>query len=224
MEFYQMAMPGRRNEGVLAAVIGAVLFISLVSNLLPVSLALTIAVLIFGLISLLRINDIKGSAGETALFLFGVLYIPLLLSHLVLLREMPLGIQWIFLLLVIVMAGDTAAFYVGSSLGKRKLYPLVSPNKSIEGMFGGLAGSVAGAFLAKATFFSQLTPADCVATALFVGLLGQLGDLFESLLKRSCGVKDSGNIFPGHGGMLDRLDSVLFAAPTLYVYVTYFFM
>jgi phosphatidate cytidylyltransferase len=223
MEFYRMALPGRRTGGILASVVGAAFFISLVSTVLPAHLALAVTVLIFCLFSLLRINDIKVAAGETALFLLGFLYIPLLLSHLVLLREVPLGVQWIFLLLVIVMAGDTAAFYVGSSLGKRKLYPLVSPNKSIEGMFGGLAGSVAGAFLARATFFPQLTPADCVATALLVGLLGQLGDLFESLLKRSCGVKDSGTIFPGHGGMLDRLDSVLFAAPTLYIYVKYFF-
>jgi phosphatidate cytidylyltransferase len=223
MEFYRMALPGRRTGGVLASVVGTAFFISLVSNLLPAYLALTVPVLIFGLLSLLRIDDIKGAAGETALFLMGALYVPLLLSHLVLLREMPLGVRWVFLLLVIVMAGDTAAFYVGSSLGKRKLYPLVSPNKSVEGMLGGLAGSVAGTFLAKATFFPQLTPVDCVATALLVGLLGQLGDLFESLLKRSCGVKDSGNIFPGHGGMLDRLDSVLFAAPTLYIYVKYFF-
>jgi phosphatidate cytidylyltransferase len=223
MEFFRMALPGRRTGGVLASVVGAVFFITLVSPILPTHLTIAVLVLIFCLFSLLRINDIKVAAGETALFLLGVLYIPLLLSHLVLLREMPLGVQWIFLLLVIVMAGDTAAFYVGSSLGKRKLYPLVSPNKSIEGMFGGLAGSVAGAFLARATFFPQLTPVDCVATALFVGLLGQLGDLFESLLKRSCGVKDSGTIFPGHGGMLDRLDSVLFAAPTLYIYVKYFF-
>jgi phosphatidate cytidylyltransferase len=223
MEFYRMALPGRRTGGVLASLVGAAFFVSLVSPVLPAHLTLAVPVLIFCLFSLLRINDIKVAAGETALFLLGILYIPLLLSHLVLLREMPLGVQWIFLLLVIVMAGDTAAFYVGSSLGKRKLYPLVSPNKSIEGMFGGLAGSVAGAFLARATFFPQLTPVDCVATALLVGLLGQLGDLFESLLKRSCGVKDSGTIFPGHGGMLDRLDSVLFAAPTLYIYVKYFF-
>jgi phosphatidate cytidylyltransferase len=223
MEFYRMALPGRRSGGLLASLVGGAFFVSLVSNLFPVHLALTMCVLVFGLYSLLKIDDIKGAACETALFLLGILYIPLLLSHLVMLRDMPHGIQWIFLLLLIVMSGDTAAFYVGSSMGKTKLYPLVSPKKSIEGMFGGLAGSVAGAFLAKATFFQQLTPVDCVATALLVGLLGQLGDLFESLLKRSCGVKDSGGIFPGHGGMLDRLDSVLFAAPTLYVYVTYFF-
>jgi phosphatidate cytidylyltransferase len=145
------------------------------------------------------------------------------MSYLVLLRDLDHGVKWIFLLLIIVMAGDTAAFYVGSTLGKRKLYPIVSPKKSVEGMIGGLAGSCVGTLIAGATFFPELTVAGAIATALIVGLLGQLGDLFESLLKRSFGVKDSGNIFPGHGGMLDRLDSVLFAAPSLYIYARYFF-
>ena len=95
--------------------------------------------------------------------------------------------------------------------------------KSVEGALGGLVGSVVGALIAKLTFFPMLTVADCVATALLLGMLGQLGDLFESLLKRSCGVKDSGTIVPGHGGILDRLDSILFAAPAAFYYAYFFF-
>jgi phosphatidate cytidylyltransferase len=189
----------------------------------PASLSLTILVLFFSLASLVRIRDIRDSAAEVALYLLGLLYVPLLMSYLILLRGLSPGVSWVFLLLIIVMCGDTAAFYVGSTLGKRRLYPQVSPKKSVEGMFGGLAGSVAGTFLARATFFPELSVADCLVTALLAGLTGQLGDLFESLLKRSFGVKDSGSIFPGHGGMLDRLDSVLFAAPTLYFYARYCF-
>lgn len=192
-------------------------------QLFPVSQSLTILVLIFALASLVRIRDIRDSAADVALYLLGLLYVPLLMSYLILLRGLSPGVSWVFLLLIIVMCGDTAAFYVGSTIGKRRLYPLVSPKKSVEGMFGGLAGSVAGTFLARATFFPELSVADCVVTALLAGLTGQLGDLFESLLKRSFGVKDSGSIFPGHGGMLDRLDSVLFAAPTLYFYARYCF-
>jgi phosphatidate cytidylyltransferase len=223
LEFYRMALPQRRCVGFVAAFAGSLLVPAVVFNCLPFSLCLTLLFLFVALLSLLHIRDIKQSAGEAGLFLLGFLYIPLLMSFLVLLREMDHGVKWIFLLLIIVMAGDTAAFYVGSSLGKRKLYPIVSPNKSVEGMIGGLAGSVIGTLIAGATFFPELTIVGAVATALFVGLMGQLGDLFESLLKRSFGVKDSGNIFPGHGGMLDRLDSVLFAAPTLYIYARYFF-
>jgi phosphatidate cytidylyltransferase len=223
LEFYRMALPQRRCVGFVAAFAGSLLVPAVVFNCLPFSLCLTLLFLFVALLSLLHIRDIKQSAGEAGLFLLGFLYIPLLMSFLVLLREMDHGVKWIFLLLIIVMAGDTAAFYVGSSLGKRKLYPIVSPNKSVEGMIGGLAGSVIGTLIAGATFFPELTIVGAVATALFVGLMGQLGDLFESLLKRSFGVKDSGNIFPGHGGMLDRLDSVLFAAPSLYIYARYFF-
>lgn len=221
LEYYRMAVPERKIAGFCAAVLASLLLPTLVFECLPFSLCLTIAVLIFALLSLLKIRDIKQSAGETGLFLMGILYLPLLMSYLVLLRGLDHGVKLIFLLLIIVMSGDTAAFYVGSSIGKRKLYPIVSPNKSVEGMIGGLAGSVVGAVLSGATFFPELTFGHAVATAVLVGLLGQLGDLFESLLKRSFGVKDSGTLFPGHGGMLDRLDSVLFAAPTLYFYVRY---
>jgi phosphatidate cytidylyltransferase len=235
LEFYRMALPRRRYAGFAAAFAGSLLmpvvvfsFLpslvpAVVFNCLPFSLCLTLLFLCIALLSLFSIRDIKQSAGEAGLFLLGFLYLPLLMSYLVLLRELDHGVKWIFLLLLIVMSGDTAAFYVGSSIGKRKLYPIVSPNKSVEGMVGGLGGSILGTLLAGATFFPELSIAGAVATAIFVGLLGQLGDLFESLLKRSFGVKDSGNIFPGHGGMLDRLDSVLFAAPSLYIYARYFF-
>jgi phosphatidate cytidylyltransferase len=136
---------------------------------------------------------------------------------------LPHGVSWLFLIMVIVMSGDSAAFYVGSALGRTKLYPAVSPKKSVEGSLGGLAGSLVGAFVCRALFFHELTPVDCIASALLLGVVGQLGDLFESLLKRSCGVKDSGVIFPGHGGVLDRLDSILFAAPVAFYYA-YFFL
>lgn len=223
LEFYRMALPQRPYVGFVAALVGSLLVAAVVYHCLPFTLCLTLLFLLVALLSLSHIRDIKQSAAETGLFLLGFLYIPLLMSYLVLLRGMDHGVKWIFLLLIIVMAGDTAAFYVGSSIGKRRLYPIVSPKKSVEGMIGGLVGSCIGTLLAGVTFFPELSVAGAVATALLVGFLGQLGDLFESLLKRSFGVKDSGNIFPGHGGMLDRLDSVLFAAPSLYVYARYFF-
>jgi phosphatidate cytidylyltransferase len=218
-EFYRMALPERRGVGLFASCAGALLPLVLLSpgcfTLLP---ALTLMIIIFGLIFLFTIRDIKKAGGEVALLFMGILYVPLLLGHLMLLRGLTNGIEWIFLLMVIVMAGDSGAYYVGSNFGRRKLYSIVSPNKSVEGALGGLAGSVIGAFIAKATFFPSLTAFDSLATALLLGILGQLGDLFESFLKRSFGVKDSGAIFPGHGGVLDRLDSILFAAPAAFYY------
>jgi phosphatidate cytidylyltransferase len=225
LEFYRMALPERRFEGALASIAGALFCIAIWSkDFMWLLLAITLFVLSFGLIFLLKIKDIKMSAGEVAMMFLGVLYVPLLLSHLALLRDMAHGVQWIFLLLIIVMSGDTAAFYIGRAFGKKKLYPIVSPNKSIEGSLGGLAGSIAGAFIAKATFFSALSPIDSIMTAVLLGCLGQLGDLFESMLKRSFGVKDSGSIVPGHGGILDRLDSILFAAPAAFFYACYVFL
>ena len=140
---------------------------------------------------LFRISDIRQSAGEAALYLMGFLYVPLLLGHLVLVRGEPHGIQWILLLLVIVMSGDSAAFYIGSSFGRKKLYPIVSPNKSIEGALGGW-GKHCRRNCCKIYFFAEVTMIDAVVMAVVLGVLGQVGDLFESLLKRSFGVKDSG--------------------------------
>lgn len=220
-----MAFPTEKRAGIAASVAGGLLPLAfLFPDKLSLLFALTLLVLLSCIHFLFRIRDIRQSAGEAALYLMGFFYVPLLLGHLVLLRGVPHGIQWIFLLIVIVMAGDTGAYYVGSSFGRRKLYPIVSPNKSIEGALGGLAGSVAGALIAKFTFFQELTVPDAVATALLLGVLGQLGDLFESLLKRSFGVKDSGVIIPGHGGILDRLDSIMFAAPAAYYYAVFIFM
>jgi phosphatidate cytidylyltransferase len=177
----------------------------------------------FSFLFLFRIRSIESAAREISFALLAFIYIPFLLMHLVLLRQTGFGIQWMFVIMLIVMTNDSAAYYTGSAFGKHRLYPLVSPKKSIEGAIGGLVGSLGGTLLAKFTFFPQLTFRDAVVTALVVGVVGQAGDLFESLLKRSFGVKDSGTIIPGHGGVLDRLDSILFAAPITYYYVLFFF-
>jgi len=219
-----MALPGRKIAGTVVAGFGSLLPLLFSCQLVAhIPALLTAATLTVALVYLFRINDLTTAAPEFAITVSGLLYVPLLLGHLVLTRELLHGVQWVFLLLLLVMSGDTAAYYVGRSLGRRKLYPLVSPNKSVEGAVGGLAGSLLGAFIARLTFFPELTVGDSLLTALFIGPLGQMGDLFESLLKRSFGVKDSGTIIPGHGGILDRLDSILFAAPALYYYARYLF-
>ncbi|SNB46391.1 phosphatidate cytidylyltransferase [Geobacter sp. DSM 9736] len=224
-EFYAMAIPARWGEGMAAAVTGGLLPLALLTSdpyRLFIS-GLTVLVLMSGLLFLFRFREMKAVAGEISFLATGFLYVPLLLCHFILLRLLPLGTSWIFLLLVIVMAGDTFAYYVGSSFGRHKLYPAVSPNKSIEGALGGVAGSLTGALICKATFFPELSVAAAVVAAILLGVLGQLGDLFESMLKRSFGVKDSGTIVPGHGGILDRLDSMLFAAPAAYFCAAFLF-
>lgn len=223
-EFYGMAMPDRKFEGWLAALSGTALVFSpfALSNSLTLT-AFGVLFLVFALLFLFRIRNISDAAREVSCAMLAFVYIPFLLMHLVLLRQTPYGVQWLLVIMLIVMTNDSAAYYVGSAFGKTRLYPLVSPKKSVEGSLGGLAGSICGTLLAKYTFFPQLTFVDVFATALVIGTLGQVGDLFESLLKRSFGVKDSGSIIPGHGGVLDRMDSILFAAPATFYYTIYFF-
>ena len=130
------------------------------------------------------------------------------------------GSRFVLALFIITWFGDTAAYFVGSFLGKHKLAPRVSPKKSWEGAAGNLAGNLAGAFLMVATVCPDWTWVDAVVLGLLMGVAGQLGDLVESTWKRSAGVKDScvGVAIPGHGGILDRVDSLIFAAPVLYAY------
>ena len=219
-----MALPNRKLELQLAAIAGsALVFAPFAGNDKLIFSVIGLLFVGFSLLFLFRIRSIESAASEIALGLLAFLYIPFMLMHLMLLRQTPFGIQWLFVMMLIVMTNDSAAYYTGCAFGKHRLYPLVSPKKSIEGALGGLVGSLVGTMLAKFTFFPQLTFVDAVVTALVVGVVGQAGDLFESLLKRSFGVKDSGTIIPGHGGILDRLDSILFAAPVTYYYVLFFF-
>jgi len=224
VEFYRMALPERKVEQWLAAIAGtSLIFLPFAGNDKLSIAAIGLLFVGFSLLFLFRIRSIETAAQESAFALLAFLYVPFLLMHLVLLRLTPFGIEWLFVIMLIVMTNDSAAYYTGSAFGKHRLYPLVSPKKSVEGAIGGLFGSLGGTLLAKFTFFPQLSFTDAVATAVVVGVVGQAGDLFESLLKRSFGVKDSGTIIPGHGGVLDRLDSILFAAPVTYYYVLFFF-
>jgi len=157
---------------------------------------------------------------DSAVLLFGVLYIGLTMGCLLLTRALSNGEFLIFFLLLITWAGDTGAYYAGISLGRRKLAPVISPNKTVEGLIGGLMLAVLVSVGARFWFLPSFSLADCLATGLLLTGAGVLGDLAESALKRSAGVKDSGSLIPAHGGMLDRLDSLLFTAPAFYYYVT----
>ena len=136
-------------------------------------------------------------------------------------RLMEHGFWWVFAALVITWLNDTMAYFAGRFLGRRKLYPAVSPNKTWEGFLGGLLGSVVGLFILRAVAFPVLTVVDCLVLGVLGGLLGPMGDLCESMLKRAYGVKDSSRLVPGHGGMLDRIDALLFNAPLVFLYVSF---
>jgi phosphatidate cytidylyltransferase len=150
----------------------------------------------------------------------GVLYIPLSLSLLLFVRNMENGILWIIWLLIVCFMNDTGAFYTGTFLGKHKLASGISPKKTIEGSAGGIAASMTAGFVFSLIFFGSPGFALIILPCSFlIAVAGQVGDLFESALKRASSVKDSGRILPGHGGMLDRIDGLLFAIPVLYGYL-----
>ena len=165
---------------------------------------------------------------EPALFsviarqILGIIYISLPLSLLILIRQTEDGILWIIWLFVVVFLNDTGAFYTGTFFGKRALAPKISPNKTIEGSLGGIAGAVLAGFILAQFFFhdfslSLLT----IPCAFLLAVTGQLGDLFESAMKRTSMIKDSGSILPGHGGILDRIDGLLPAIPVFYAYLVF---
>lgn len=153
----------------------------------------------------------------------GVVYIPVIFALLAIVRSMPDGGHWVLFILVTVFAGDTGALYIGTYFGKHKLSPSVSPNKTIEGALGGLAASLVGGMAVKFILLADLPVGFSLLFCLLCGLFGQIGDLFESALKRASGIKDSGAILPGHGGILDRVDAILFAAPVAYLFRVYIF-
>jgi phosphatidate cytidylyltransferase len=164
-------------------------------------------------------REILTSVGAMA---FAQIYIPFTLSHLLLFLRLPSGRRWILLVLAVIFASDTCAFYSGRLWGRHRLAPVLSPKKTIEGAVGGLAASLAVTFLAGRLLHpAPLKVGALVALGLALALVGQVGDLVESMIKRASRVKDAGALLPGHGGMLDRLDSLLFAFPLAY-YVAFF--
>lgn len=153
--------------------------------------------------------------------LFALWYLPLFLPFFILLRSGTQGRTWIFFLLAVNYAGDTAAYYIGRTWGRHKLAPAVSPKKTVEGSLGGLTANLLMAWIFQQTLFTGLPAGELLLLGLGVGGLSQFGDLLESMLKRASGAKDSGVLFPGHGGFLDRVDSLLLPVPVVYFYLRY---
>lgn len=167
---------------------------------------------LYSLLTGFKFRDLQELSLFQAKSILGFFYLGLLPSFACSLLNRPLGLVWFTSLLLVVFAGDVMAYLVGLKFGRRKLMPLVSPKKTLEGAAGGLIGSlIAGICCAAFLLNASLLP--MAVLSLGAGFVAQFGDLFESLLKRVADVKDSGRIMPGHGGILDRIDGVLFASP-----------
>jgi phosphatidate cytidylyltransferase len=193
-------------------------------QLIPaILIVFTVATLVAGTFRGAPFDKIIASAGATIL---GVLYVVLLGGHLVAVRTgftQPLAADLLSFFFLVLMGADTGAYYVGRAIGKHKLAPSISPGKTWEGLAGGLLAALLMATLAHFWFFRELPLKLGLPLAAAMSVLGILGDLTESALKRSVGAKDAANFLPGHGGLLDRLDSLLFSAPLIYYFGRIYF-
>ena len=163
-------------------------------------------------------RDSSQALASIAVTLFGLLYIAWLFSFFIKIKFLPNGALLVAFLVLVTKIGDVGAYLVGSAIGRHNLIPRISPHKTVEGTIGGLAFSVMAAVASK-SYLPDFSYAHLVVLGALLGMLAQVGDLAESLLKRDCGVKDSGSVFSGFGGMLDLIDSLLFTTPIFYFYI-----
>ncbi len=169
-----------------------------------------------------RSKNVTVALDPIAYTLLGIFYTAGLGGYFILIRGLDGGSQIIVFLMLLIWAGDVAAYYGGRNFGKHKLLPAVSPNKTVEGGIANILGTLLAASLASLWFFAEFSLTHCLIVAFICGIIGQFGDFSESLIKRNCQVKDSGSLIPGHGGFLDRIDSLLFAGPAFYCYYQLF--
>jgi phosphatidate cytidylyltransferase len=219
-EYYRIAFPARPSERAVGILAGALTGFGVLSGWPSAGLAGVTVLLFCG--HLFFAGPLEERFNRLAWTVLGTLYIGFLLPHAALLYGLVDGPRWIFFILLVVMSGDSAAYFVGSTLGKKKLYPEISPGKTVEGAIAStaaslVAGAAAGNFLLPAHPWPEM-----LGLALVSSVLGQVGDLFESWIKRVFGVKDSSGLIPGHGGLLDRMDSLIFPLVLTAYYVRIF--
>jgi phosphatidate cytidylyltransferase len=220
-EFYRLCFSDRNHSWLIG--IGLTGFAAMILGThRPDIIVPTLLATLLGIITvpLLSRSPLEQSLRDGAMTLFGVLYLGLTLGPLSMTRLLPLGEWLILFLLLVTWASDTGAYYVGTVYGRHRLAPMISPKKTVEGLVGGLFSAIIIAYAAHWWFLPELSGLDCLVLAILLTITGLWGDLAESAMKRSVSIKDSGGILPGHGGMLDRLDSLLFTAPAFYYYVT----
>jgi phosphatidate cytidylyltransferase len=222
-EYYNLVLPHSKLIERLAGM-GLGMILSLVISHGNANFLYPFLVFILLLLSLLFMatsQDLSSTISKMGITLFGLFYIGFLLSHVSLIRKTVDGREWVLFLIATVWAGDISALFSGSFLGRHKLYPKISPNKTYEGLLGAIVGSILVALIFSWLFIPHLGKGTSILLAIGLGIFGQLGDFTESMIKRSAKVKDSGSLIPGHGGMLDRLDSFLFSAPFLHYSLLY---
>ena len=206
----------------LCIVIMLIIMAAFIIDDLSVELGMFAALLLIPASYVFGKKPLEDSLPSSAIAVLGTTYVGMLSGSLIRLRhDFPAdGPKLVFFLLLVVWLGDTGAYYVGKNLGKHKLSPRISPKKTVEGLIGGITASVITAVVIHFTFFEKFPLHHAIIAGAILSVSGVIGDLAESMWKRSADVKDSGTLLPGHGGFLDRFDSILFTAPILYCYWT----
>jgi phosphatidate cytidylyltransferase len=222
-ELFSMTHAGDRVAQVFGAVLGAITSLAIYTGSHDARVVITVLVtlpLLGPFVTLVRLGSIETAALRAFAMSFGPLFVAVPLTLLALLRsDMGSdGASYVVMTMMFAWWGDTGGYFAGRFLGKRSLYPAVSPKKTVEGAIGGLAGSIAGALCAHFWYLPSIPLVNAVVLAVVAGALGQAGDLSESLIKRSTGVKDSGQIVPGHGGILDRVDALIVTSAIVFLY------
>jgi phosphatidate cytidylyltransferase len=225
LEFYHLAgEKGLGPQKALGTGLAALVLVTFYFRAVPLEAALFAAVLLAGVYYVFATNTAEKLARFPAAFvttLAGVLYVAFPLGFVFRIR-LERGPFYLYLLAAIVFLGDTGAFFIGKPFGRHKMTPIASPNKSWEGSAGGFLFAVAGAIAARFVLLPAVPVLTAVLTAIAVHAAAQVSDPLESLFKRAAGVKDSSNSLPGHGGFLDRIDSLILAGPVLYYILVLF--
>ena len=220
MEYAAMALPQQRGAAWLLLGATQAVAVGLLAQGPWPGVVLGASFLVALLLPLAAPHDLTGSVQRAALWWFGVAYVGFLLPHGVLLRaSSPHGWCWVLFVIFVAMGSDTGGYFGGRWFGRHKLFPAVSPAKTVEGAMGSLVGAIIVAVACRLVFFGTVDLETGLGLPVAVSVLAQCGDLCESALKRAFGVKDSGWIVPGHGGILDRLDSLLLPFVFLYYWV-----
>ncbi len=219
-EFFSLTLPHislpLRISGLILGCFSTVFFIFFSKETDFVLVFLCALLMISFIIHLPGSKDFSSRLREVMMFYGGMMYMSLLFSIWGMIRALPDWQFWIFMMLGCAALSDIGGYLVGKQWGRHKLAPLISPGKTIEGLMGGLVFAVGGSFLIRFLFKSEFPILFLLITASLIALIGPLGDLSESMIKRGMGAKDSGNLIPGHGGLFDRVDAILFAGPVTY--------
>ena len=221
-EFLQISSPEKERKYIAPVIVLGIspMLVASLWGIWALTSTLFLALLLLVILTVAAYTSLDNGLFFIARNWFGIFYIGFCSAHLILLRSFPQGIYWLLVLTAITVFSDTGAYYVGRLFGKVKLYPALSPGKTRAGAVGGVFGGLLGGLVVAAFAFENANLVAIGFLSAILSIIGIVGDLIESLIKRVAGVKDSGQILPGHGGLLDRCDSLLLTAPVLY-YVLY---